>query len=97
MPNKSWIQEKGEAIIIEVLISPKASKNKIVGLHDNRLKIRIAAPPVDGKANIELVKFLADELGTPTYNIEIETGYSSKRKTIKISGITKDVVEGLIV
>jgi len=88
----AWFNEAKGFITIEVLISPKASKNKIVGLHDNRLKIRIAAPPVDGKANQELIRFLSNVLGIPTYDIEIDAGHTNKRKTVKISGVTKEAI-----
>jgi hypothetical protein len=86
-----------EPIVVEVLISPKASKNKIVGVHDGRLKIRIAAPPVDGKANLELIRFLACLLDIPTYDIEIVAGHTSKKKTLRITGVTKTMIDGTLI
>lgn len=96
MPTNQWLKQSGDLIVIEVLVSPKAKKNKIVGLHDGCLKIRIAATPTDGKANTELIKFLAKSLGIPSYWIKISSGHTSKRKTLDISGITKEAVEGLL-
>lgn len=92
----SWLREEKEAIIIDVLVSPKASRNKIVSIYDGRLKIRVAAIPENGKANTELIKFLAKILDIPTYDIEITAGYSSKKKTLRIKGVTKQTVEKLV-
>ena len=94
--SKSHLRETTNAVILEVLISPKAKANQIIGLHDSRLKMKIAAPPTDGKANKELIRFLAVTLDISASQIEITAGYTSKKKTLSITGITKDAVEALI-
>ena len=96
MTISSWIREKDGSIIIDVLVSPKAQKNQIVGIHDNRLKVKVAAPPVDGKANAELISFLAEVIGIRTYQIEIESGHTNKKKTLKLTEVTKETVESII-
>jgi len=70
-----------------VQIQPRSSKDQIVGLHNGRLKIKISAPPVDGKANQALIEFIAKALGVSKSKVEIVKGHSSKLKTLKISGI----------
>ena len=73
-------------------VIPRASKSEIVGEHDGALKIRIAAPPVDGAANIELVKVLSKEFGVSKSSVEIIGGQTSKTKQIKISKAAKEKI-----
>jgi len=74
---------------IQVQIQPGSSKDQIIGLHNGRLKIKISAPPVDGKANQNLIEFIAKALGVSKSKIEIVKGRTSKLKTLKISGINQ--------
>jgi uncharacterized protein (TIGR00251 family) len=68
-----------------VRVVPSASKTEIIGwMSDGSLKIRLAAPPVDGKANGELVSFLAKILGVSKNEIEIVSGQTSKKKTLRV-------------
>jgi uncharacterized protein len=62
-------------------------------MHDGRLKIRLAAPPVDGAANAELVSFIAARLGIAKSNVRIAAGESSRRKVVVIEGIDQTAVE----
>ena len=71
-------------------IQPRSSKDQIVGLHNGRLKIKISAPPVDGKANQALIEFIAKALGVSKSKVEIVKGRSSKLKTLQISGINQN-------
>jgi len=72
---------------IEVYVQPRASKTEIAGLHDGRVKIRLAAPPVDGAANAELVSFVAARLGIAKSNVRVVAGESSRRKTLEVQGV----------
>ena len=75
--------KRGSALAVRV--TPRASDNKITEvLHDGTVKIHIAAPPVDDKANEELVKFLADILGVPKSRIEIVAGVTGRDKLISV-------------
>jgi len=66
-------------------ITPRASKNEIVGeLSDGTIKIKLKAPPIDGKANEELIKFLSSEWKIPKTKIKIIRGLTSKNKIIKV-------------
>ncbi len=76
---------KDDSIIFDVRVVPRASKSEIVGERDGVLKIRIAAPPVDGAANAELIKILSKEFGVSKSAVEIIGGQTSKTKRIKIS------------
>lgn len=77
---------KGKDLVLKVKVKPKANKNKIVGtMADGTLKIDIAAPPEKGKANLELVKFLAKEWKTDKKNIKMISGKTDKNKLIKIN------------
>lgn len=89
----NWIRADQNGCIIEVHISPQSKKCEIVGLYNNRLKIKIDSPPVDGKANAALIRFLAETLGLKMSNLSILRGETSKIKQIKIIGLTKDFVE----
>jgi uncharacterized protein (TIGR00251 family) len=76
---------------LSVLVVPNASVTEIVGMHDGALKIRLAAPPVDGKANEELVRFLAKYFDLAPSEIDIAKGASGKRKRISIPLPEEDV------
>ena len=78
--------------ILELLIQPRASKTSLVGEHDGRLKIRLAAPPVDGAANEALIRFLSDKLGVPRSSVSIMSGETGRRKTVRITALPWDSV-----
>jgi uncharacterized protein (TIGR00251 family) len=86
-----WITEKKEGVVISCQIQPKSSRSEIVGLHGEppRLKIKVAAPPVDGEANEELVAYLAKKLKVPKRRIQIISGHTGKYKDILILGWSK--------
>ncbi len=67
-------------------VVPRASRSEIVGEHNGALRVRIAAPPVDGAANEELVRVLARSFGLPRGAVEITAGHSSKIKTVRVTG-----------
>lgn len=75
-------------MVIDVQVQPGASRDEIVGLHGERLKIRIAAPPVDGRANDHLIDFLAATFGTRRAAVTIVRGLTGRAKTVRIVGPT---------
>lgn len=77
---------------IVVRVQPRASQNKVVGFKEGVLHIRIAAPPVEGKANRELIDFLSEVFGVSKSSLTLQKGSTSKVKTIAISGLTQDRV-----
>jgi len=73
---------------LAVYVQPRASRTECTGIHDGALRIRLAAPPVDGAANDALVRFLAEEIGVPRSNIRVARGTSSRRKVVMVDGVT---------
>lgn len=71
-------------LILDVHVQPRASRDEITGYHGERLKIRIKAPPVDGKANQYLIGFMADVFGVPKRNVELLAGETGRDKRLKI-------------
>lgn len=84
----TYTQERSEGVEIRIHIQPRASKTEIVGPYGQALKIRIAAPPVDGQANAELCRFLAGQLGVPQQFVQVISGFSSRQKRVFIKGRT---------
>jgi len=74
-------------IILKVYLQPKSSKNEIIGPYRDGIKVKVTAPPIEGKANEALIKFLAKEFKIPPSSIEILKGHRSREKTLKISGV----------
>jgi uncharacterized protein (TIGR00251 family) len=79
-------REEGGSLVFAVRVAPRASKTVAAGAHDGALKVRVAAPPVEGAANAELVRFLARQLKVPARSVEITGGHTSKTKLIKVAG-----------
>ncbi len=75
-----------------VHVAPRARATGVAGRHGDAIKIRIAAPPVDGAANAELLRFLAERLGVPRGAVAIVSGAGARRKTVEIAGLTTDAV-----
>ena len=86
------IVEKAGSVTFKVRIQPRASRNELVGEYGDALKLRITAPPVDGKANELCCRFLADLLDVPLSSVEIVSGESSRDKMISVRAITSDQV-----
>jgi uncharacterized protein len=87
------VEQRGSALRIRVRVKPRASKSRILPVRDGILEIALAAPPVDGEANAELIRTLATALGCGKSAIEIVTGAGSRSKLVAIVGLT---LEGLL-
>lgn len=88
MPSDSnWLREDGDAIVLTLHIQPGAKRTETAGLHGDALKIRLAAPPVDGKANEALIAFLAKTLGVPKSHVELISGQTSRAKRVRVAGV----------
>lgn len=81
---------------LHLFIQPKASKNEIVGPHNGELKIKLTAPPVDGKANSELINFLAETYGIPKRRIQITKGETGRHKTVEIEALTLEEAQSIL-
>jgi len=82
------VELRGESLRIRVRVKPRASKSRILEVREGMLQIAIAAPPVDGEANSELVRTLAGALGCGKSAIEIVSGAGSRSKLVAITGFT---------
>jgi uncharacterized protein (TIGR00251 family) len=90
--NALIVQDTKAGAVLTVHIQPKASTTECVGLHGDAIKIRIAAPPVDGAANDELIRFLARQLSTPLASVQIQSGASGRHKRVLVKGTTAQLV-----
>ena len=82
-----------DEVVLDIKLIPRAGATTIAGMRDGAILIRLAAAPVDGAANLALVAFLADLLGIPKRNVAIVAGDKSRRKRVKISGVTATAVQ----
>jgi len=82
-----WFRQAGDGrITLTLHIQPGAKKTEFAGLHGDALKIRLAAPPVDGKANEALLRFLAEVLDLPKSAVTLKSGHTSRRKVLEVTG-----------
>ena len=81
---------------LTVHVQPKASRSEIAGLHGDALKVRLAAPPVDGAANEELIRVIAKWAGVPRSAVALVSGHTSRRKVVQIDGVTDEQIQALI-
>ena len=82
------IRDDRLGVMFEVRVHPRAKKNAITGTHGDALKLSLAAPPVEGRANEAVIAFLAALLRLPRSSITIAAGHSSRNKVVRITGIT---------
>ena len=80
----SFFRWDDDALILDCHLQPKASNDAFAGLHGERLKIRLTAPPVDGKANAHLLAFLAAAFGVAKSQVSLESGQQSRQKRVRI-------------
>jgi uncharacterized protein (TIGR00251 family) len=82
----TWLVADGKGVTLRLHIQPGAKKTEVAGLHGEALKIRLAAPPVDGKANAALIAFLAERLGVVKAGVSILSGDTSRAKYVRVAG-----------
>lgn len=80
----NWLRAEGGHVLLSLHIQPGAKKTEVAGLHGEALKIRLAAPPVDGRANDSLIEFLSKTLAIPKNRVELVSGQSSRSKRIRL-------------
>lgn len=81
-------QESKNGVTFAIKLIPRAKRDEIVGIENDALKIRLNAPPVEGRANEALLKFLAQTLNVPRANIEILRGETSRHKVVRVRGVS---------
>lgn len=87
--------EKDGALCFAVRVAPNASRSQIVGEFDKQLRVRVAAPPVEGAANEELIRCLARAFKVPRRDVEITSGHALKSKPVRVRGGTREMLEKL--
>ncbi|HSL02029.1 MAG TPA: DUF167 family protein [Nitrospiraceae bacterium] len=90
--NSLIVRDTKDGAILTVHIQPKASTTECVGIHGDAIKIRVAAPPVDGAANDELIRFLARQFSIPSTSVQIHSGAGGRHKRVLVKGITAQMV-----
>jgi uncharacterized protein (TIGR00251 family) len=77
---------RGDVLVCRLRVVPRSRQSTFAGLQGDRLKIRVAAPPVDGKANAELLAFMSRAFGVPRARVRVVAGGGSRDKTVEIEG-----------
>lgn len=81
-----WFRRNGEVLTLTLHVQPGAKRSELAGLHGDALKIRLAAPPVEGRANEALLKFIAGVFDVPLRQVELKQGTQSRHKVVAITG-----------
>ena len=89
------VREEAGAVLVDVLVQPRASQVRLGPVRQDRLVVAVTAPPVDGEANRAVVEALARALGVPRTSVEVVRGDTSRRKTVRVRGATRAAVEAL--
>jgi uncharacterized protein (TIGR00251 family) len=90
------IEQRDNTVRVRVRVQPRASRTEVAGEHDGALKVRVAAPPVDGAANAELVRFIARRVGVAPSRIRIVSGDAGRSKVLEIEGVDVQSVRGAL-
>ena len=90
------INEEETGCTFHVRVQPRSRRNEITGLHGDTLKIRLTAPPIEGKANQALQKFLAKQLRIPPSAVEILAGHTSRQKRVRVTGVSAEAIRALL-
>ncbi len=91
----SWYTESAEGVTFAIKAVPRARRDEIVGVEGDALKVRLTAPPVEGKANEALIKFLANKLGVRRADVEILHGETGRHKLVRVRGLSAERLESL--
>ena len=79
------LSARGDGVLLQVSVMPNARRTQVDGLHDGALRVRLAAPPIEGRANAALVAWLARSLGVPRRDVELLRGDTSRRKQVALA------------
>lgn len=89
--------ERDGALVFNVRVVPRAARSTLAGAHDGALRVRLAAPPVDGAANAELVRLLARSFDIPARDVEIMSGHASRLKRVSVRGATREQLKSILI
>jgi uncharacterized protein (TIGR00251 family) len=88
----SWLGVTATGVRLQLHVQPRAARTEVAGQHGEALKIRLAAPPVDGAANALLLRWLAERLGITRSGVTLVSGAGSRRKVVEVTGITAESI-----
>ena len=91
------VTQQGDAVLLDVKVVPKSSRDRIVGQLEGALKVAVSAAPERGAANEAVCKLIAKTLGLRTQQVIVEAGHTNPRKTLRITGITAEAVRQVLV
>jgi uncharacterized protein len=86
----------GDDVVVALHVQPGAGRTEVVGRHGAALKVKVAAPPVDGRANDAVCKLLADLVGVPPSSAELIAGASSRTKRVRLRGVEAATLEAVL-
>ena len=92
-PRNFAVQQAESGVTFKVRVQPKASRNQVDGFSADRLRLRVTAPPQDGKANLAVIALLAETLGVPKSRLRIIRGHASREKLVEVTSLTPEDVE----
>ncbi|MBU0620298.1 MAG: YggU family protein [Gammaproteobacteria bacterium] len=92
-----WYRRSGDVLTLTLHVQPGAKRTDVAGLHGEALKIRLAAPPIEGRANEALLRFIAETFAVPLRQVELRQGGQSRHKVVAVSGskVDPDTLAGL--
>jgi uncharacterized protein len=90
------IRETAAGVVFRTRVVPRASRSEVAGIQGDALKLRLNAPPVEGKANGECIRFLAEILGVKKAQVTIIAGHTARIKTIAVEGIRAGAVTAIL-
>lgn len=85
-----FVKETKKGLLLHVLVVPGSAKCGIAGIHDDALRIKITARPIEGQANLECVRFLSQVLSIKKHQVTIVGGHKSRTKTVAIEGLNRE-------
>ncbi len=95
-PATDWLRPAPGGVTLRVVAAPRASRTEVAGRAEGWLRVRVAAPPVDGAANDELVRFLARMLGVPRSAVAVTAGAAGRRKTVVVRGVAETAARAVL-
>jgi len=85
-----WYRRSGDAVTLTLHVQPGAKRSEVTGLHGEALRLRLAAPPIEGRANEALLRFIAELFDVPLRQVELRQGGQSRHKVVAVTGSTID-------
>lgn len=89
-------RDRSGAILVDIVVTPRASRDALIGEHDGALRIAVTAPPVEGAANKAICALVAKGLGVPKSAVQLSHGQKGRRKTLSVTGVDEAQVQALV-